>query len=298
MFKVGHFKGIEFPLPDGVTNVAQGAVESYNSYLEEVLAVEGFETHRLLDSYGGHPIYGFSLGNVERKPMIFIDGCIHNSHEWRSSYWVMHFMEVLNNPSLYPEVAKEIIKLKMKYSFYIIPVVAPDCFEASTQGKYSFGNDRGVNIPHNFDYNYSSDTPNRGEFPFSETESQNIRDIILQHKPVMYINCHTWGGGNRHVVRKPINPSHEIFYRDWNDSMNLSSPISQYRAIGGHNPDPSSYNWASEQVSSQGRKILSNVLEIGDRIDSLTQSQLGVTGFVTHLIQADNYLTNNRLTVS
>lgn len=298
MFKVGHFKGIEFSVPDVVQNMAYGAVESYNSYLEEVLEVEGFDQHRLLDSYGGRPVYGFSIGDIKHKPMIFIDGCIHKSHEWRSSYWIMHFMEVLNNPSLYPEVAKEITRLKTKYSFYIIPVVAPDCFEASTKGVYSYGNDNGVDIAHNFDYNYSSDINNRGEFPFSEPESQNIRDIILQHKPVMYINCHTWGSGNRHVVRIPVNSSHEIFYSDWNETMNLSSPIQQYRELGSHNTNPSAYNWASGQVSSQGRKILSNVLEIGDLISALTQSQLGVTAFVTHIIQADNYLTNNSLTVS
>lgn len=295
MINIKPFKGIDFPIPEIGVNYAQGAIESYEGYIDEVSSIEGFSRVELIDSYGGNPIYGFIMGDTSKKPVIYIDGCIHKSHEWRTSYWIMHFMQVLSKPSLYPEMTKKIIELKEKYSFYIIPVLAPDTFKSSIEGVYSYGNDNGVDIAQNFDYRWSNTSNPKGSAPFSEPETQNIRDIILNLKPVLYINCHSLGGNERYVTRKPVNLRHEILYTDINETINISTPGSRFVGVASHNAVSSAYNWASEKESTQGRDIISNVFEVGDMQSALEQSKIGVTGLLMHILHADNYLTYNSL---
>lgn len=244
MINVKPFRGVEFPIPEIGVNYAQGAIESYEGYIDEVSSIEGFSKSELIESYGGNPIYSFFMGDTSKKPVIYIDGCIHKSHEWRTSYWIMHFMQVLSNPSLYPEVARKIIELKEKYSFCFLPVVAPDTFKSSIEGVYSYGNDNRVDIAQNFDYRWSNTSNPKGSAPFSEPETQNIRDIILNLKPVLYINCHSLGGNTRYAIRKPVNLAYDVLYLDLVDTLNISTPGVRTVNISSNNAVSSAYNWA------------------------------------------------------
>ena len=291
------FQGKEFPIPEIGNNFAEGAVESYDSFLSELLPVEGFKQHKLKDSFGGRAIYGFSMGDLDNKPTFIVDGSIHKSHEWRTSFWIMHFMEVLNNPMLYPEMASEIQKLKSRYSFYFIPVVAPDTFQSSTQGVYSYGNDNGIDIAQNFDYTWPTTREPKGAFPFSEPEAQNIRDVILEYKPILYINCHTHGGHDGFMMRRPVEEGYMILYKDFFESYKISTKDTPDTMFSPMNGNASAYGWASQLNSSHGVKILSNVFEVGDLQSSLWQSRMGVTGLLLRFMYGDNFATKNTLTL-
>lgn len=115
----------------------------------------GLTKHNLLDSAGGYGIYGYSFGDIENKPVIYIDGCIHKDHEWRSSYWVVHFMEQILNPD--PEFENYVRYLTSKYAFYFIPVTNPDAYVRYYPDRNGANANR-VDIAHNFDYKWG-DTP-------------------------------------------------------------------------------------------------------------------------------------------
>lgn len=294
MIHIPRYVGKEFIVPEPFSNYA---VESFEDYMSQLLAVEGYVRHDLLDSFGGNPIYGFSIGDIT-KPMILIDGCIHKSHEWRTSYWIMHFMEAVAKPHLhYPTMMKKINELKSKYCFYFIPVVAPDTFVKSAQGIYSLGNDNGVDPALNFDYNFEGTSGGKGAFPFSEPESQNIKNIIEAYKPVFYINCHGFGGNYGTTLREPINMKYSLLYHEANKSMKLSARMENRAGIGPFNLDSSAYNWAAGKASRRGDEIISNVFEVGVYESAKVQSTIGVTGLLLHCIHADNYLTKQSLTM-
>src|SRR5690554_5798063 len=54
-------------------------------------------------SDGTHKIFGYKYGNIEDKPVIFLQGALHGS-EWNSCYWLREFKEYLSGkPSAHNE---------------------------------------------------------------------------------------------------------------------------------------------------------------------------------------------------
>ena len=289
MIKIPKFKGKDFFIGEDRYDH-----ETYDEYIAQVQSIQGYTEHRLQDSYGGLPIYGFSIGDTS-KPMIIIDGAIHNAHEWRSSYWIMHLMEIIANPALSPEYGQLLTKLITRYQFYFVPVVSPDGFK--TRGNSFNGND--VDISQNFDYKWEQ-TPvaYKGSAPFSEPESQNIRDLILGNKPLAYINNHGWGWDSYHdfMIRRNVNSKYNLL----SDKMHKSALISSVNPLdtdSRFNPllDVSTaYSWAGLQEGAMG-KVISNVLEVGGLRSAVEQSAIGVTGLLTILVHIDNYVTNGNI---
>lgn len=277
----------------------------YEELKEEIKNIEGYDIHPLKNSFDGREIYGFSLGDLA-KPTIHIEGGIHGAHEWRTVHWVKRFMEILVNPRGLPQ-SNSINYLKAKYSFYFIPSVNPDGYE-----DYTYTNGNNVSIDRNFDYLWE-ETPEyqfpdreerwKGEHPFSEPEAQNIRDVVEKIKPVSLIDCHTWGQNNGFTIRQhPNKGSYNVLLSDYYESLNLT-------CLPGEFPDskmsdvlsyPSAYNWAGEQLSSQGRKIIANVLETGAGTDGIgvpnsEQARWGLNGLILHCLYVDHHLTKNDL---
>ena len=147
MILIPSFEGIDF------------SKKEYMDFIFELKSIKGFRFEELRESAGGYPVYGFLMGDTEEKPVIYVDGGIHNTHEWTSSYWILNFMMSLSDPLTYFAGASEIINyLKAKYSFYILPVASPDSYVNKWRG----ANANGVNITENFDYNWE-DTPFGGK---------------------------------------------------------------------------------------------------------------------------------------
>lgn len=270
---------------------------SYPPLIDLLKSVEGFTQHRLKDSYGGHEVWGFSLGELS-KPTIMLDAQIHSNHEWNTAHWMYAFMQLLDNPNGTPYKAI-IDSLKAKYSFYIIPCVNPDGYHRGIhKGSY---NDNGVHIDLNFDFRwheYNGAYPHRiGAYPFSEPETQNIRDVILEYRPIAYLNAHCWGGGDGVYVRRPQNNKYEEFLRDYINSISLTLPDIK-RNWSSLNVDPSSYNWAGTIDSSTGQKILTTVHEsgnLGTTLDKITQAEIALNGYLLFCLHVDHFLTTNQL---
>ena len=287
MIRISTLKGFEFE-----------HYTTYNELLTYFKSINGYTQYRLKDSYGGLEIWGFSLGDLN-KPTIFIEGQIHSNHEWGTSHWVSRFMELLVNPN---ELSQNNIfqHLKAKYSFYFIPCVNPDGYNRGiNKGSY---NDNGVYIDANFDYRWeeyeaNGGIYNKGEYPFSEPESQNVRDVVNEILPVCFLDSHCWGGGEGVYIRRPANQSYDTLLNDYTKSIGISLPHMKMN-YSGANIIPTAYNWAGEIMNKHGRKIIATVLETGNTgitQPKLEQSSNALNGILMFCIYVDHHLKTNEL---
>lgn len=263
----------------------------YADFVLGVDAISGFTKHTLLSSAGGSPIYGYSIGDPS-KPCIVIDGSIHNPHEWKSAYGVKEFMRVISHPYLYTGEQNLITYLKDKYRFFFIPVVSPDTYINGTEV-----NVNGVWIDRNFDYNWEGTPPERrGPFPFSENESQNIRDVVLNENTAIYINNHTIGNyddlillrENKNIevntiVRRLLSFAEEV-YSDFNRPWNTTTM----------SPRSSSYNWVGEQDGALSSNIISTVFEPGFVLTMNQLLSISVWGMVCFIANVDELFDRSK----
>lgn len=264
--------------------------EPYLTLLGGIDAIAGYEKHTLKPSAGGHDCFGYSIGD-EGKPCILVDGVIHNNHEWKSAYSTKELMRVIANPALYPTEQDLIEYLKNKYRFYFIPVVSPDSYVNG-----SGPNENGVRINNNFDYFWESQAAlEKGPYPFSETEAQNIRDVVLSENTAMYINLHTVGNSNDLLmIRENRNAdiagipfalaeNADLLYADYGKPSRVSGPL-----VG----SASSYNWAGEQEGALSEKVLATVYEPGFGLTIPQNASISVWGMIFFIANADDYLVN------
>ena len=287
MFKLQSLNGFEY------------TKTPYSELLDNIKQIPQYQTDLRGYSVQGREISGFRLGD-QTKPTIYIQGNIHGLHEWRTVHWVKRFMEVLIDP---PLSHKHIInRLKARYSFYFLPACNPDGYENNT-----YGNANGVSISRNFDYNFweqeeMAGTPNyRGEHPFSEPESQIIRDVVLEIKPISFVCTHSWGGFTGFTTRYPQNREIDISIRDYYESLLLTSGISRTNTDVRMEPrleSSSAYNWAGEIMSLAGKKIYAHVLETGDRNTEYEQARLGLNGLLLHCIYVDAWFSKHKLKIN
>ena len=176
--------------------------------------------------------------NNEEKPCCLIDGCIHG-HEWEGGEACLYLIEYLLINFGRNETVTNILNTS---EVYIVPIVNPD---GRQNDEMWLGNDNGVDINRNFDIFFGrlrshvlrlgklfgrfkipfiKFPPNKpydwwrncGRYPFSEPESQALRDLMIsldQHDFSFYVNCHT----ATHEVIAPVpwkntvlNPPYEI----------------------------------------------------------------------------------------
>lgn len=115
------------------------------------------------------------------------------------------------------EQIKDFIKNGKKGTIYFLPMVNPDGVEICLNKDKTYkANVRGVDLNVNFDAKWGSgeknvffkDTQNYvGEFPFSEAETQALRDFTLKLKPNMTLSYHSKG--------------EEIYYEFFQDKKSL-----------------------------------------------------------------------------
>jgi len=129
----------------------------------------------------GSPINGYEIGNG--SDVVLLIGAIHGN-ELGSAYLLDQLvLEIKADPRLVSRSKKLII----------IPVVNPDGYAVSNKL-----NGAGVNLNLNFDTtgwaNYGPLGTYAGPNPFSEPESQVIKKVVEQYKPILMISYHTAGG--------------------------------------------------------------------------------------------------------
>lgn len=268
---------------------------NYDDLINELDNISFFKKEALLPSAGDRGVYGYYTDDVD-KPFIFIDGVIHKNHEWRSAYWILQFMRIIDNPDLY-SVPKYFYRLRQSYNFYFIPIVSPDNYIKTIGDPSGIGNDNGVDIAENFDFMWEqTNESTRGPFPFSENESTNIKNVVEDKSPVLYINNHAWGSLSGFTIRRPKNRDYELLFKDMFDSLFISSGVG-FNTDATYSPrlnNSSSYNWVGTKSILGGRKTLSLVFEVGTKEDLGTQISYGVTGLLINCLIADNYLKTSR----
>lgn len=148
------------------------------------------------DSSGEYDIIKYSLKPLTitdslkkiSNPKIFITAGIHG-FEKASVYSLYMFVRDLLENYKNDEVLDYV---RNNIEIVFIPCANPYGFSKNIYVNYN-----GVNINRNFEYNWKLATKGSseygGEAPFSEVETQYIRDIILKEKPRLFLDFHTTG---------------------------------------------------------------------------------------------------------
>lgn len=256
-------------------------------------------THQVLgESFDGHDIHGFSLGSTAAKPVIYVQGQLHGLHEWRSAYWVSQFMKLLAGEVTSPAHENLLDDLRARYSFYFVPCANPDGYV-----NYTYGNGNGVNLNRNFGpiERWEAGNPDpghaqyRGPSMFSEPETQIIRDLVLDLKPASFLCNHSWGGAHGLCTLQ----AHPREYARATENMLMSAKVSLGRGsdtvVLARYFEGLSHNWAGNQMSKHGRKIIAVINEAGDQLPEAEQAELGMTGILHYMLMVDRLLTTGDL---
>lgn len=227
-----------------------------------------------LCSDGINSIYGVPFGDPT-KPCIFVDSTIHGN-EWESTYWCLHLLDCLIDPTLASEEVQPYFEyFAEKYHFYFIPILNPSGWIADTREITG-----GIDPNRTFDLDL---------YP----ENTIPKAKILEKKPVLFLDNHTAtqpnetvGLGGNSGIDYSIMTQDLIYslryirghrYVDWYPV----SPIQTDMAIG--------RGWASNQMSSTGRKTMCILFE-GRKPDTLqTKVTMGFNGLLLALLYADRY---------
>ena len=233
------------------------------------------------------PIYAYRLGSGAASSPEILLTALHHAREPVGASCILYFAyDILKK---YAEHDAEAIFLLEHRNAWIVPVVNPDGYEYNRL-RYPYGggmwrknrrNDYGVDLNRNYgpfsnwdsDYGTSSTFPSdevyRGESPFSEPETQAVRDLCNSHNFKLAINYHTFGN----IIIYPYGEKHS----ETSDAPlyhALSADISRINkySIGldvetlGYASRGASDNWMYISNSQKG-KIIATSPEIGTQFD-------------------------------
>jgi murein tripeptide amidase MpaA len=161
----------------------------------------------------GRPMYGLKITSGlqisenygMRKPGVFFHGLIH-AREWIAGATVMYIANYLLQGYGVDRLATNVVN---HMEIYCAPCVNPDGYSYSWTNnrmwrknrRYNGGGSYGVDLNRNFGYGWgglgSSGSPSsetyRGPSPFSEPETQAIRDLILDNPSINgYLDYHSY----------------------------------------------------------------------------------------------------------
>jgi hypothetical protein len=191
-------------------------------------------------------IYGLKYGDMENKPVILLSACIHGE-EWESTYWTLHFFDCVIDPEkAEPPVRHFFETLRIRYSFYCIPVINPFGFEHSRR----LSKDE-VDL-------------NRVYHKDKYAEVEIVKKRIAELKPVLVADNHTaempketigvGGLGNKNIVflGESIIKSMK-FIRGHNQIEWYREPVQENVNIG--------RGWISGQPSKSRHSVFSVIVE-------------------------------------
>ncbi len=199
---------------------ASGEFDSYHSYDETtalMLAMEASgvaKVYDIGDSIEGRDIWAMRISDNptvdedEDEASVLLIGC-HHAREWISVEVPLYIAKYLtDNYATNPEIQSLIDNQQI----WIVPMLNPDGHIYSRTIDSSWRKNRrdngdgtyGVDLNRNYGYNWgyddigSSPTPGafdyRGTAPFSEPETQALRDLCLAHEFRSMITYHSYGG--------------------------------------------------------------------------------------------------------
>ncbi len=168
--------------------------------VEEIVKEEFSKSFVIGNSVEGRPIEVFSFGNGD-KHLLFVGG-IHGGYEWNSVYLAYRFIDhIEENPSLITDnlTVSIIPSANPDGLFKIVGSGARFTVEDIPDSDHSSGrfNANGVDLNRNFDCKWAPQSTWRGNIvsagtsPFSEPESQAIRDFVLENSPDAVVFWHS-----------------------------------------------------------------------------------------------------------
>ncbi len=213
----------DYPQPSNFSLGSMGGYLTYQQMLDNldsmVSKYPNLITPRMvIDSanltHQNRPIYWLRISDNptvdENEPEALYNALHHAREPLALSQLIYYMWFLLENYSSSPEIQYIVDNTEL----YFVPCINPDgyVYNESTnpngggmwrKNRRNNGSDFGVDLNRNYGYewaydnigssgNTSSDTY-RGPAPFSEPESQNIRDFCIAHNFIFSMNYHTYG---------------------------------------------------------------------------------------------------------
>ncbi len=168
-------------------------------------------------TYENRPLVMIFVGKDTLNPALLLMGC-HHAREWQTPGVVLFFVDSLLRSSSLPQVDS----LLSRVSLYAIPLVNPDGYEYSLTEDNSWRKNRryfpeyneyGVDLNRNYgggcngnvysDWGTTINTATShdvstlmycGDMPFSENETQSIKDFVILHPQIkISLSYHSYG---------------------------------------------------------------------------------------------------------
>lgn len=227
------------------------------------LSSTGCDVEQLGFSFDGtNRLYGIKYGDVTTKPVIYIVAAQHGS-EWMAVNYTLDFMRRISGVSRFYDT-ELMNKLRYTFAFYAIVCANPTGYINNT-----YNNANNVNLNRNWDQNWESfdgggvQTQNKGVSPFSEPETQIIRDKFLELQPYMCIDGHTSGSdipGGIDTGKFYTEYNNLLFgtYKELFNIFNDGMLEVQEWNVGA---SPTLNGWAGKQTSKEGTKTIATTLE-------------------------------------
>lgn len=257
---------------------------TYDDLVNDVLrdVPPGWTEHELGEASDGNVLYGYSFGSLSNQPTMFIQGTIHGGHEWRCAHWVARFRNVISeSPYLH--------NIRNRFSFFILPCLNPFGYVNN-----SYNNANGVNLNRNWDYNF--DVNGDGPYPFSEPETAIVRDLVLEYRPILFIDAHTWGSrklpeGYQHGW----GPRRTVTMQNLHNSLALTTGVpGEYTTTAN---DASANNWAAGVTAKDGVFMpLSAYFEPAGGESEEFQSRVGLNALLMYCLFAAKMWRRRTLT--
>lgn len=214
---------IEGNLGCGLDNFDTGDMGGYHTYDNMITHISKMkelyggivELIELGTSHENRMIWGVKISDNPTVDESATEGvahfdALHHSREPMSLEAILYYMWwLLENYDNDPEAAYLIDNREM----YFIPVVNPDGYVYNQQtdpnggglwrkNRKQVGNCFGIDLNRNYSFGWGLDSGSsndpctntyRGEAPFSEPESQAVRDLIMETNPAIAFSMHTFG---------------------------------------------------------------------------------------------------------
>ncbi|MCD6332981.1 MAG: DUF2817 domain-containing protein [Bacteroidales bacterium] len=140
----------------------------------------------------GHSVLGRAICSLkisdnpdedEDEPPILIIGCHHGNEILSVEATLYQINYLVENYGTNPEVTNWIDHMEIWY----VPLLNPDGREAMRRT-----NENGIDLNRNYGFEFTA-VGNHGPVPFSEPETQAIRDLVSQYPPILSLTYHTSG---------------------------------------------------------------------------------------------------------
>jgi carboxypeptidase T len=241
-------------------------------------------------TYEGRDIWCMKISDnahtEEDEPEVIIYG-MHHSREWGSAEVPLYIIQFLTGNYSTNTSVQTIVDER---EIWIIPIVNPDgrVFDGEDDPAVytnwrknrvpNWDGSRGVDLNRNYDWMWggagADDDPSggtyRGSAPFSENETQAIRDFALQHDFVFSLSYHSYG---------------QIILYPWGNTYNPSPDDALFSALGWGMSNRMTNKAGSprdQYIPMRGSQLY---LTSGDDVDWM-YGELGVLPFVVELYPA------------